>query len=132
MHRWFSIILIGFVLLLCFSGCVGKTGVVRLNTDPPEAQYYLDGVERGTTPGEFECDIERPVLLEIRKDGYHPEEELLNKAWLQYQISKGNYGEIRVGKATYQWTVTINCKLKAAPTIVTPGPSGLESNQSTQ
>ena len=55
-------------------------------------------------------------MLEIRKEGFHPEEELLNKEWVWYQESIGKYGEIRTGKSAKQWTVTINRKLKAAPT----------------
>ncbi|MBE9533836.1 MAG: PEGA domain-containing protein, partial [Proteobacteria bacterium] len=41
-------------VLLILSGCTGKEGIIRLNTDPAGAHYYVDGVERGTTPAEFE------------------------------------------------------------------------------
>lgn len=108
-------ILLGLVLLLASVGCTRSTGIIRLNTEPPGAKYYVDGIEKGTTPAEFEWDLKRPIMLEIRKDGYHSEEELLNEKWVEYQASKGNYGEIRIGKATTQWTVTINRKLRAAP-----------------
>jgi hypothetical protein len=101
--------------LLILSGCTSDTGIVRLNTDPAGASYYVDGVERGKTPAEFEWDLKQPILLEIRKEGYHPEEELLNEYWLEYQYSKGNYGTMRVGGTKRKWTVTINRKLKAAP-----------------
>ena len=102
-------------VLLMISGCTGRVGVVRLNTDPAGASYYVDGIERGKTPAEFEWDLKQPILLEIKKKGYHPEEELLNEYWLEYQYSKGKYGTIRVGGAKKRWTVTINRKLKAAP-----------------
>ena len=102
-------------VLLLFSGCTGKEGIVRLNTDPAGAHYYVDGVERGTTPAEFEWKYDRPILVELKKEGYHTEQELLNKGWLHYQKYQGNYGKIKVGKNTYQWTVTVNRKLKAAP-----------------
>jgi len=75
----------------------------------------VDGIEKGSTPAEFEWDFKRPIMLEIRKEGYHPEQELLNKEWVWYQKSRGNYGKIRVGKTTKQWTVTINRILKSAP-----------------
>ena len=101
--------------LLIFSGCTEKTGIVRLNTDPAGAHYYVDGVERGTTPAEFEWDSKRPIMLEIRKEGYYTEQELLNKYWVWYQDSRGNYGTVRVGEAKKKWTVTINRTLKAAP-----------------
>jgi len=106
---------LGLVLLLSAFGCVSKTGIVRLNTDPPGAKYYLDGIEKGTTPAEFEWDLKRPIMLEIRKEGFHTEQELLNEKWVEYQGSKGNYGEIRTGKSSKQWTVTINRLLKSAP-----------------
>lgn len=110
-------------VLLVFSGCTKKTGIVRLNTDPQGAKYYVDGIEKGRTPAEFEWDFRRPVMLEIKKEGYHAEQELLNKEWVLYQESKGNYGEIKIGKTTKQWTVIINRSLKMAPPSVT-GKSG--------
>jgi hypothetical protein len=108
-------VVLSLVVLLVFSGCVGKTGVVRLNTEPPGAKYYVDGVEKGTTPAEFEWRYDRPILVELKKEGYYTEEELLNKGWLHYQKYQGNYGKIKIGKNTYQWTVTVNRKLKIAP-----------------
>ena len=101
--------------LLILSGCTSDTSIVRLYTEPSGAKYYIDGIEKGATPAEFEWDLKKPILLEVRKEGYHPEQELLNEAWVEYQYSRGNYGTVRVGGATKKWTVTINRKLKAAP-----------------
>jgi len=101
--------------LLILSGCTSDTGIVRLYTEPSGAKYYIDGIEKGVTPAEFEWEMEQPILLEIKKDGYHSEKELLDKAWLKYQFNRGNIGKIQVGKATSQLTLTINRKLKAAP-----------------
>ena len=115
MSRFTLITVLGLLLLLSFFGCVGKEGVIRLNTDPPGAKYYLDGIEKGTTPAEFEWSYDRPILIELKKDGYYTEEEILNQGWLYYQKFKGNYGEIRTGKSSKKWTVTINRKLKTAP-----------------
>jgi hypothetical protein len=115
MSKTSMITMMCLLFLLSLSGCTGKTGIIRLNTDPPGAAYYVDGVERGTTPAEFEWDLKKPILLEVRKEGYHPEQELLNAAWVWYQESRGNYGEIRTGKSSKKWTVIINRKLKAAP-----------------
>jgi hypothetical protein len=115
MSRLSLVVVLGLFVLLVFSGCVGKTGIVRLNTEPPGAKYYVDGVEKGTTPAEFEWRYDRPILIELKKEGYYTEEELLNKGWLHYQKYQGNYGKIKVGKNTYQWTVTVNRKLKNAP-----------------
>jgi len=111
-------------VLLILSGCTGKEGIVRLNTDPPGAAYYVDGIERGTTPAEFEWRYDRPILIELKKEGYYTEEELLNKGWLHYQKYQGNYGEIRTGGAKKKWTVTINRKLKAAPPGMNSGVEG--------
>jgi hypothetical protein len=116
MSRLTLITVLSFVLLLSSFGCVGKTGIVRIKTDPPGATYYVDGVEKGRTPAEFEWDANWPCMLEIKKDGYHTEQELLNKYWVWYQESMGNYRTIRVGKGGKKWTVVINLKLKAAPT----------------
>ena len=118
------------VALLVFSGCTKKTGIVRLNTDPPGAKYYVDGIEKGRTPAEFEWNFKRPVMLEIRKKGYHSEQELLNWEWVLYEQSKGNYGEIKIGKATKQWTVMINRILKVAPPNVTGGSGGQQGSPS--
>jgi hypothetical protein len=115
MSRFTLITVLGLLLLLSSFGCVGKEGVIRLNTDPPGAKYYVDGIEKGTTPAEFEWSYDRPILIELKKEGYYTEEELLNKGWLHYQMSQGNYGKVRTGKSSKQWTVSINRKLKVAP-----------------
>ena len=115
MSRFTLITVLGLVLILSSFGCVGKEGVIRLNTDPPGAKYYVDGIEKGSTPAEFEWRYDRPILIELKKEGYYTEEALLNKGWLHYQMSLGNYGEIRAGKLTKKWTVSINRKLKVAP-----------------
>jgi hypothetical protein len=115
MSRFTLITVLGLVLLLSSFGCVGKDGIIRLNTEPPGAKYYVDGIEKGSTPAEFEWSYDRPILIELKKDGYYTEEELLNKGWVHYQKYQGNYGEIRVGQSTKKWTVSINRKLKAAP-----------------
>jgi hypothetical protein len=101
--------------LLILSGCTSDTSIVRLYTEPSGARYYLDGIEKGVTPAEFEWQMEQPILLEIKKDGYHSEKELLDKAWLKYQFNRGNIGKIQVGKVTSRLTLTINRKLKDAP-----------------
>jgi len=115
MSRFTLITVLGLVFLLSSFGCVGKEGIIRLNTDPPGAKYFVDGIEKGTTPAEFVWSWDRPILIELKKEGYYTEEELLNKGWLHYQMSQGNYGKVRTGKASKQWTVSINRKLKAAP-----------------
>jgi hypothetical protein len=102
-------------VILIFSGCTGKDGIIRLNTEPAGAYYFVDGIERGTTPAEFEWRYDRPILIELKKEGYYTEEEMLNKGWLHNQMYQGNYGTVRVGGAKKKWTVTINRKLKAAP-----------------
>jgi hypothetical protein len=115
MSRFTLITVLVLLLLLSSFGCVGKEGVIRLNTDPPGAKYYVDGIEKGTTPAEFEWSYDRPILIELKKEGYYTEEELLNKGWLHYQMSQGNYGKVRTGESSKQWTVSINRKLKVAP-----------------
>ena len=115
MSKTSMIIMMCLLFLLSLSGCTGKEGIVRLNTDPTGAHYYVDGIERGTTPAEFEWRYDRPILIELKKEGYYTEEEMLNKGWLHYQMYQGNYGTVRVGEAKKKWTVTINRTLKAAP-----------------
>ena len=123
MSRTSMITIMCVAVLLVFSGCTGKDGIIRLNTEPAGAHYFVDGIERGTTPAEFEWRYDRPILIELKKEGYYTEEELLNKGWLHYQIYQGNYGTIRTGGAKKKWTVTINRKLKVAPAGM---PSGVE------
>ena len=124
MSRFTLITLLGLFLLLSSFGCVGREGIIRLNTDPPGATYYVDGIEKGRTPAEFTWDSNWPCLLEIRKEGYYTEQELLNKYWVWYQESKGNYRTIRVGEAKKKWTVIIDRKLKAAPSGVASETAG--------
>ena len=115
MSKSFIITLMCCAALLILSGCTSDTGLVRLYTEPAGAKYYIDGIEKGATPAEFEWEMEHPILLEIKKEGYYAEKELLDKAWLKYQFNRGNIGKIQVGKVTSQLTLTINRQLKAAP-----------------
>ncbi|MEJ2365183.1 MAG: PEGA domain-containing protein [Deltaproteobacteria bacterium] len=119
MSRLSQLTILGLIFFFASAGCTSSTGIIRLNTDPVGAKYYVDGVEKGTTPAEFEWSYDRPIMIELRKEGYYTEEELLNKGWLHYQMSLGNYGEIPAGKVTKKWTVLINRKLKVAPRRVT-------------
>ena len=119
MSRLSPLILLGLIFFLASAGCTSSTGIIRLNTDPQGAKYYVDGVEKGTTPAEFEWSYDRPILMELKKEGYYTQEEILNKGWLHYQMSLGNYGEIPAGKITKKWTVLINRKMRAAPKGVT-------------
>jgi len=115
MSKTFMITMMCCAALLILSGCTSDTGIVRLYTEPAGAKYYIDGIEKGATPAEFEWEMEHPILLEIKKDGYYSEKELLDKAWLKYQFNRGNIGKIQVGKITHQLTLTINRQLKAEP-----------------
>lgn len=115
MSKTSMITMMCLLVLLILSGCTSDTSIVRLYTEPSGAKYYIDGIEKGATPAEFEWEMEHPILLEITKEGYHSEKELLDKAWLKYQFNRGNIGKIQVGKATNRLTLTINRKLKAAP-----------------
>ena len=115
MYRTSTITMMCCAALLILSGCTSDTGIVRLYTEPSGAKYYIDGIEKGMTPAEFEWDMEQPILLEIKKEGYYPEKELMDKAWLKYQFNRGNVGKIQTGKVTNQLTLTINRELKAEP-----------------
>ena len=115
MSRLSPLIILGLIFFLASAGCTSDTGIVRLYTEPSGAKYYIDGIEKGVTPAEFEWEMEQPILLEIKKEGYYPEKELMDKAWLKYQFNRGNIGKIQIGKVTNQLTLTINRELKAAP-----------------
>ena len=73
MYRTSTITMMCCAALLILSGCTSDTGIVRLYTEPSGAKYYIDGIEKGVTPAEFEWDMEQTILLEIKKEGYYPE-----------------------------------------------------------
>ena len=103
--------LILFLLLLSMPvvACTSTRGIIDLNTRPREAAVYLDGVKQGVTPVHFEYDFKVPARLEIVKDGYFNEDELLNKAWVIREIRKGNYteGHYTVGGVrTKSWMIS--------------------------
>jgi hypothetical protein len=71
-------------------------------------------------------DVEKPFpLTDIPSMPFvHTPAQVATEAWVKYQASKGNYEETKIGKATTQWTVTINRTLKAAPPGMTSGVEG--------
>ena len=76
---------------------------------------YLDGIKRGVTPVQFEYDFKIPTKLQIVKDGYHTEDEMLNEAWVIREIRKGNYTEGRYmvsGVQTKTWMVSTYRKMQ--------------------
>ena len=98
-----------FILTVSIVACTSTRGIIDLNTSPREAVVYLDGVKQGVTPVQFEYDFEVPARLEIVKDGYYNEDELLNQAWVIREIRKGNYTEGHYtvgGKSTKSWMIS--------------------------
>ena len=86
-------ILLIFFLVVLPVGCTSTRGIIDLNTRPSEAVVYVGGVKQGITPVQFEYDFKVPAKLEIIKDGYFNENEMLNQAWVIREIRKGNYTE---------------------------------------
>lgn len=113
MNRKILILLLFFVLFS--TGCTSSRGIIDLNSRPREATVYLDGVEQGVTPVQFEYDFKIPARLEIVKDGYYIEDELLNEAWVVREIRKGNYSEGRYmigGVNSKSWMVNTYRRLE--------------------
>ena len=44
-----------------------------INSDPPEAELYINGVNYGTTPVELRLEPEVAYVIEFRKTGYETE-----------------------------------------------------------
>ena len=93
MNRLFIVVLV-FVSLLSL-GCMSDTGRVYLDTVPHDATVFVNDVEIGKTPVEFNFTHDEPMELEIVKTGYYPVSERMDTYWLRMEVTKGNYGEYR-------------------------------------
>ncbi len=103
------LILLLVASLVLSAGCTSSRGVIDLNSRPREAVVFVDGVKQGLTPVQFEFDLKVPVRLELVKDGYFSESEMLNQAWVVREIRKGNYSEGNYmvgGVSTKTWMVS--------------------------
>jgi hypothetical protein len=87
------LILLLVVLVVLSVGCTSTRGLIDLHSRPREATVFLDGIKQGITPVQFEYDFKTPARLEIIKEGFYVETELLNQAWVIREIRKGNYSE---------------------------------------
>lgn len=71
----FRLVALGFILMSACIGCA-RTKIVEIITSPPGATIYVDGEERGLTPGtikvNFTSNEEYRVLIQLVKDGCHP------------------------------------------------------------
>lgn len=84
---------VALVGLLLVFGCNPKVGIVAVNTNPPGATVYLNGVPSGETPMKFELDMEKPVTMRLLKEGYKPVEEKLTVNWVKSGYHQGNYSK---------------------------------------
>jgi len=98
-----------FIVLVLSVGCTYRKGRISLQSDPPGAEVYVGGTKIGKTPVTFDyvcCFFEE---LEIVKDGYEPQKEILNKLWIKEEATRGGYGQAKLmmdGKERKVWTVT--------------------------
>jgi hypothetical protein len=107
------LMLLSCILLLI--GCTSKKGIISLNTIPPGASVFVNGIKQGETPLEFQYDISRPATLMIEKGGYNTLKEDLNKAWVINENYKGTFYKeyIKVGDTSVRvWTVRTTRDLK--------------------
>lgn len=81
-----------FGLLLVF-GCNPKLGIIAVNTNPQGASVYLNGVQTGDTPMQFEFDMDKPVTMKILKERYKPIEEQVTVNWVKSEYHKGHYSK---------------------------------------
>jgi hypothetical protein len=74
-------------------GCNPKVGLIVLNTNPQGATVYLNDAKIGETPVQFEFDMDKPVMLQIVKEGYQPRTERINVGWVKSEYHLGNYSK---------------------------------------
>jgi len=97
------------ILLVLSVGCTYRKGRISLQSDPPGAEVYVEGTKIGEAPITFDyvcCFFEE---LEIVKEGYEPQKEILNKLWIKEEATRGGYGQAKLmmdGKERKVWTVT--------------------------
>jgi len=110
--------LLFFSAVVLFMGCTSKRGIIALRTRPAGADVYLNQLKVGVTgnlPLEFEYDFRQPATLNIEKEGYYPESEMLGETWIVREYQKGTYMEgkfIIQGKNRKAWKANILRRLQ--------------------
>jgi hypothetical protein len=95
-------------------GCTAKRGTISLETRPPGATVFVDGVRQGVTPLGFTYDAGRRGTLKIEKEGYYTETEQLDKRWFVNEHYKGNFDKRYKGGESSErvWEVRTTRDLK--------------------
>ena len=86
-----AVVLVG--ILVSLLGCNPKVGLVTLGTNPQGATVYVNETKVGETPVTFEYNMEKPVTLQIVKEGYQPRTEKITADWVKSEYHQGNYGK---------------------------------------
>ncbi|GHG90925.1 PEGA domain-containing protein [Comamonas sp. JC664] len=95
MIRMFKAVLIGVVSLQvgCATVLASKTQPLPLSSAPDQADVYIDGVKRGTTPLTLELDPRRSYTIVFKKEGLEDKvfevRNKVNAGWVVLDILFG-------------------------------------------
>ena len=96
--------------LITFTGCAtlfgSKSHSLSVNSNPPQADIYVNGERMGTTPVKLELDPQETYSIEFRKDGYKSITKVVKGSvavkWIVLDIL-GGFIPVIVDAATGNW-----------------------------
>lgn len=103
-------VLVLFNLLFLLSGCAtlfkGTKEEVNFNSNPQEAEVFVNGVKMGKTPLAIKLETKKTYVIEFKKEGYESTAyNITNKVgagWVVLDVLAGLVGVI-VDAATGAW-----------------------------
>lgn len=64
------LLIAGFLMAGCATIFKGSHAEVRVNSSPSNAEIYINGIDKGSTPKTLSLKRDRNYVLEFRKEGY--------------------------------------------------------------
>jgi hypothetical protein len=97
MYSWFAVVVLGFVTLASTTGCASILGRklhgVVVESEPPGADVYVNGMRMGRTPMTLELKADKAYNIEFRKSGYEPVTRFVNTrivgGWIMLDVATG-------------------------------------------
>jgi hypothetical protein len=127
------------LLLLTTTGCAtllkSKTEPVTFQSSPAEAEVWLDGGYRGTTPLVLELQARKAPTVVFKKDGYKDQSLPLTTSvgvgWVVADVAAGGFAPLAVDAVTGNWYQFDSRLVNATLTpLLKPAPPAVEESES--
>jgi|GEM_PF-2199325 len=104
MDHWtkaFAVLLLAAGTAGCASIFSGDRESVEVLSSPPGAAIFVDGIQRGSTPGEIRLIRKQPHTVTLKKEGYRDETIYTKKGFNWVSLVDAVWGPFAIFPAAY-------------------------------